>query len=133
MQVDATHLTSLFENATEGIILTGREGKIVLVNPAAERIFGYAASELIGKTIEVLLPARVRAKHEDLRHEFYKEPQNRAMGHGRAAVPLQHGFAASNTAPTSFCAWEKTDSSRKARTVRIGRNCARAQPRILIG
>jgi PAS domain S-box-containing protein len=32
---DQAHLTSLFENATEGIILTGRQGKIVLVNPAA--------------------------------------------------------------------------------------------------
>ena len=61
MQFDKSHMTSLFENATEGIILTGREGKIVLVNPAAERIFGYTADELICKTIEVLI-------HEKFRH-----------------------------------------------------------------
>src|SRR5438093_17573 len=83
MQVDAAHMTSLFENATEGIILTNKEGIIVLVNPAAELISGYKASELIGNPIEVLIPERYKPKHEGLRNEFYKHPQNRAMGHGR--------------------------------------------------
>jgi PAS domain S-box len=83
MQVDATHMISLFENATEGIILTDHQGKIVLVNPAAERTFGYDKSELIGNTIEILIPQHVRAKHEQLRQEFYQNPQNRVMGHGR--------------------------------------------------
>ncbi|THU30727.1 PAS domain S-box protein [Niastella caeni] len=83
MQVDATHMTSLFENATEGIILTNEEGKIILVNPAAVKTFGYETSELIGKTVDVLIPDHVRPKHENLRKEFYKSPQNRIMGHGR--------------------------------------------------
>ena len=54
--VDQAHLTSLFENATEGIILTGRDGKMVLINPAAERMFGYNGNEIIGQPIEVLIP-----------------------------------------------------------------------------
>ncbi|RYF99558.1 MAG: PAS domain S-box protein, partial [Chitinophagaceae bacterium] len=83
MEVDATHLTSLFENATEGIILTNREGKIVLVNPAARKMFGYNDKELIDQKIEVLLPDHVRPRHEDLRKGFAKNPQNRVMGHGR--------------------------------------------------
>jgi PAS domain S-box-containing protein len=83
MFIDAAHMTSLFENATEGIILTDQRGKIVLVNPAAERVFGYQVNELINKTIEVLLPDRVRPHHEGLRQNFYKDPQNRVMGHGR--------------------------------------------------
>lgn len=83
MQVDATHMMSLFENATEGIILTNEKGKIILVNPAAEKTFGYHISELIDKTIEVLIPEHVRPRHEGLRKEFYKHPQNRVMGHGR--------------------------------------------------
>jgi PAS domain S-box-containing protein len=83
MKVDATHLISLFENATEGIILTDQKGAIVLVNPAAERIFKYQADELAGKPIEVLLPDHVRSKHEGLRTAFYDQPQNRVMGHGR--------------------------------------------------
>jgi PAS domain S-box-containing protein len=83
MEVDATHLTSLFENATEGIILTNREGKIVLVNPAALKMFGYDDNELIHQMIEVLLPDHVRPRHEELRKGFSKNPQNRVMGHGR--------------------------------------------------
>jgi PAS domain S-box-containing protein len=83
MTIDATHLTSLFENATEGIILTDGEGKIVLVNPAAQRMFGYSIDELIGRPIEVLIPERYKPHHKDLREGFYQHPQNRVMGHGR--------------------------------------------------
>lgn len=83
MTIDATHLTSLFEHATEGIILTDGKGDIVLVNPAAQRMFGYDSAELLGKPIEILIPDRVRPHHHQLREGFYNEPQNRVMGHGR--------------------------------------------------
>lgn len=83
MQVDATHLVSLFENATEGIILTNGSGKIVLVNPAAERTFGYNARELIGNPVEILIPDSIKPHHHQLREGFYKNPSNRVMGHGR--------------------------------------------------
>src|SRR5688572_29532535 len=81
--LDQAHMTSLFENATEGIILTGQQGKIVLVNPAAERIFGYKSAELVGETIEILVPEQFRHDHHELRENFYATPSNRAMGHGR--------------------------------------------------
>ena len=81
--LDQAHMTSLFENSTEGIILTGREGKIVLANPSAERMFGYNVSELIGQPIEVLIPEQYRPHHHKLREGFYEDPSNRAMGHGR--------------------------------------------------
>ena len=80
---EKTHMTSLFENATEGIILTDRSAKIVLVNPAAEKMFGYSSNELIGQTIETLIPQRLHAKHVDLRDGFYHKPSNRSMGTGR--------------------------------------------------
>lgn len=77
------HLNSLFENATEGIILTDRSGKIVLVNPSAERMFGYQADEITGQPIEILIPDKMRTKHRDLREGFYHNPSNRSMGHNR--------------------------------------------------
>ncbi|HEV8506855.1 MAG TPA: PAS domain-containing sensor histidine kinase [Chitinophagaceae bacterium] len=83
MKVDPAHLTSLFENATEGIVLTDRSGKIVLVNPAAQRMFDYKEEELIQHPIEVLIPQRYQSYHKELRHDFYQHPQNREMGHGR--------------------------------------------------
>ena len=83
MIVDVIHLASLFENATEGIILTNHTGKIVLVNPAAEKIFGYEADEIIGQLVEVLIPDRIKPHHVELREGFYHHPSNREMGHGR--------------------------------------------------
>jgi PAS domain S-box-containing protein len=83
MKIDATHLASLFANATEGIILSNGKGEIILVNPAAQRVFGYTEEELTGQPIEVLLPERVRPQHQGLRENFYQHPQNRVMGHGR--------------------------------------------------
>jgi PAS domain S-box-containing protein len=83
MKRDPTHLVSLFENATEGMILSNNEGRIIMVNPAAQRVFGYAEDELIGQPIEVLLPERTRPQHHGLRENFYQHPQNRQMGHGR--------------------------------------------------
>jgi PAS domain S-box-containing protein len=80
---DISHLTSLYENATEGIILTNGVGNIVLVNPAAERMFGYNSGEIIGKPIEILIPDRVKPHHNQLREGFYEKPSNRVMGHGR--------------------------------------------------
>ena len=81
--LDQVHLTSLFENATEGIILTGQYGKIVLVNPAAERMFGYSSKDLIGQLIEVLIPDQFKPHHHTLREGFYEKPSNRVMGQGR--------------------------------------------------
>jgi PAS domain S-box-containing protein len=77
------HLLSLFENATEGIILTNDSGNIVLVNPAGEKMFQYKSDEIIGWPIEILIPDKFKAHHHHLRDGFYKHPSNRAMGQNR--------------------------------------------------
>lgn len=78
-----SHLASLFIYATEGIILANYKGNIVLVNPAAEAMFGYESAELENKPIEILIPDRFQAHHLELRDGFYKKPGNRTMGKGR--------------------------------------------------
>ena len=77
------HLISLFENATEGIILTNNYGNIVLVNPAAEKMFGYGSKEIVNQPIEVLIPDQFKPNHQNLRTGFYKHPSNRSMGQNR--------------------------------------------------
>jgi len=77
------HIASVFENATEGIILTNRAGNIVMANPAAEKTFDYAKGELIGQPIEILIPDKVKPHHHQLRDGFYQKPSNRVMGQGR--------------------------------------------------
>ncbi|MBL7709891.1 MAG: PAS domain-containing sensor histidine kinase [Chitinophagaceae bacterium] len=80
---EKTHMISLFENATEGILLTNHSGQIVLANPAASKMFGYTSEELVGQFIEKLIPQRFHHKHSGLRDGFYKAPSNRTMGTGR--------------------------------------------------
>lgn len=80
---DIEHLGSLFENATEGIILTDGTGNIKLVNPAAENMFLYQSDELVGKPIEILIPDQFKKHHHQLRNSFYEHPSNRVMGHNR--------------------------------------------------
>ena len=81
--IEKTHMTSLFENATEGILLTNRQGVIVMANPAAERMFAYHAGELDNLPIENLIPKRFLHHHVSHREGFYHQPQNRHMGVGR--------------------------------------------------
>lgn len=83
MNLDSAHLTSLFEHATEGIILTNSKGEITIINPAAERMFMYDAHEVIGKPIKILIPDRFHFDHSSHLSEFYLNPQNRIMGSGR--------------------------------------------------
>ena len=83
MQYDSSHLASLFEFANEGFIATGRAGEMVLVNPAACKMFGFSENELLGQKIEVLVPSESRNSHVKLRDAFYDNPSNRVMGHGR--------------------------------------------------
>lgn len=83
MDLDTAHLASLFEHATEGIILTNSQGEITLINPAAELMFKYDAQEVVGKPIEMLIPQRFHSLHSGQRNGFYHQPQNRIMGSGR--------------------------------------------------
>jgi PAS domain S-box-containing protein len=83
LDFEKSHMTALFENTTEGIILTDQEGRIILANAASEKMFGYEEREMIHKPMEILLPQSIRNKHVKLRQTFYQNPQNRSMGSGR--------------------------------------------------
>ena len=71
------------EAAPNAIIVTNAEGKIELVNRQAEQLFGYSRAELLGQTVEMLIPDRFRHHHPALRGQFMREPSTRAMGAGR--------------------------------------------------
>jgi len=79
---NAEGLEALFEYATEGILVTNSEGAIIKVNPATEKMFGYEKGELIGKKVEVLVPAKVTQRHAHHRDNYYNGPHPRSMGIG---------------------------------------------------
>jgi PAS domain S-box-containing protein len=70
------------EAAPDAIVLANWEGRIVMTNPQAERMFGYAQQELIGQSVEILVPDRFRREHIDHRSAYSKRPVARAMGKG---------------------------------------------------
>lgn len=75
-------LNALFEYATEGMIIAGAKGEIVLVNPTAEKQFGYEQGELTGKSIEILIPDRFSERHVKHREKYSQNPYPRPMGKG---------------------------------------------------
>jgi PAS domain S-box-containing protein len=74
---------AVIEGAPNGIIVVDTRGVMVLVNRETEQLFGYARTELLGRSVEMLVPHRFRQGHPDYREYFTRNPQRRAMGAGR--------------------------------------------------
>lgn len=73
----------LVEASPTGIMLMTQDGRIVLVNSLVETLFGATREELIGTSVESLLPEDERSAYKQLRMEFLSAPSARAMGEGR--------------------------------------------------
>jgi len=71
------------EAAPYSKIMVNAAGAITLVNRATELMFGYPREELLGQTIELLVPDRIRGRHPQLRKDYFAQPSPRAMGFGR--------------------------------------------------
>ena len=72
----------LLEGAPDGIVVTRRDGRMVVVNTQTERMFGYHREELLGQKVEMLMARRVRRRHVKNRAAFLKHPSVRTMGSG---------------------------------------------------
>ena len=63
LQISEVKFRNVIETATDGIILGGSDGRIVSANSATHRIFGYEDGELVGQSLEILMPQRYKPLH----------------------------------------------------------------------
>lgn len=79
----------IVESVPNGIVMADETGRIIFVNSSAGRMFGYEPSELVGLSIEILVPARLRQTHVHFRDSFIASPSARPMGKGRDLYALR--------------------------------------------
>lgn len=77
------------EAAPDGMAMVNAQGRIVLVNETLERLFGWSRAELIGQSIDCLMPEPVRNRHPELLTQFFADPQARDMAARRELYALR--------------------------------------------
>lgn len=85
-QLDAEQLVRA---AGDAIIAAGADGSIVFWNPAAERVFGYTESEVLGRSLDLIIPERYRQRHWDGYREVMRTGHTR-YGTEVLRVPAIH-------------------------------------------
>jgi PAS domain S-box-containing protein len=97
----AAHLKAIVETAVDGIITIDEHGAIESVNPAAEKIFGYAAADMVGMEIGLVMPDLARISDEGL-VQYLRTGERQMIGSGAAMrgrrrdgseFPLDFGFS----------------------------------------
>ncbi|MDP1596759.1 MAG: PAS domain S-box protein [Methylotenera sp.] len=81
---------TLFEAVADAMLLVNDKGHIIRANAVALDLLGYAEKEICGLEVEALMPEKYRAQHHHHRSAFYRKPEKRAMGSGKALSILRH-------------------------------------------
>jgi PAS domain S-box-containing protein len=94
------------EASPNAIVLADAQGRVLLANSEAEKLFGYTRAELIGQPVELLVPERFREPHPGYRANYLAHAEARPMGQGRdlfalrkdgSEVPVEIGLSPMHT------------------------------------
>jgi len=77
---------AILHTIVDGIITISKHGIIETVNPAAERLFGYSAHEVIGKNVKMLMPSPYREGHDGYLEKYLQTGEKHIIGVGREVV-----------------------------------------------
>ncbi len=82
LEASEEQLLALLESAQDGIVVTDREGRILLVNAQTRTMFGYESEELVGQPVELLVPGDRQDSHRASLVAYCADPRMRPMGDG---------------------------------------------------
>ncbi len=82
-------LRVMVESALNGIVMVDASGKILLANARLETQFGYEVGELLGQSVDRLIPQRLRARHPEHRSAFLAHPETVSLSNRRDLVGLR--------------------------------------------
>ena len=81
--IDARLLRAVVDTAVDGVILIDARGRVLMFNPACERLFGYTASEVMGQNVKMLMPTRYRDEHDRYLDSYARTGVKKIIGIGR--------------------------------------------------
>ncbi|MFO1144244.1 MAG: PAS domain S-box protein [Amaricoccus sp.] len=85
-RLDAALLGSVIDTAPDAIITIESDGHIRSFSPAAERLFGYEAAEVLGRNVNVLMPEPFRREHDGYLQRYLDTGEKRIIGIGRTVI-----------------------------------------------
>src|SRR5262249_22109108 len=80
------HLESILATVPEAMIVIDERGLMQSFSPAAERLFGYGAAEVLGKNISMMMPSPYRENHDEYIARYLRTGEKRIIGIGRVVV-----------------------------------------------
>src|SRR4051812_30986535 len=80
---DTELLRSILESAVDGIVVIDDVGTVQSANPAAERLFGYRADEVVGRNVKMLMPNPDRDQHDTYLSNYRETRRPKIIGIGR--------------------------------------------------
>ncbi|HEY3328255.1 MAG TPA: PAS domain S-box protein [Novimethylophilus sp.] len=85
----ATRIGTILDTVADGIITIDGRGIVGTFNPAAERLFGYAAAEVIGQNVSMLMPEPYHSQHDGYIERYTTTGEGHIIGSGREVVGLR--------------------------------------------
>ena len=135
-------VASILDSLPDAVVVVDSGGEIRLFNHQAEVLFGHRRAAVVGRKIEVLVPAEARQGHPVLRDGYFAEPVFRPMGAGRelravkadgAAFPAEISLSALDTEEGRFVAAAVRDSTERRRAEAKFRGLLEAAPDAVVG